>query len=87
MSDTTLETKVDYLLTEVAEIKTALKGYNGGAGLLNTFEQHCIQDREFRADYYKFKRAVITVFAFLVGSGVLGLSAVKIVEVATQGGG
>ena len=80
MADRTLEEKVDNLLIEVAEVKTALKGYNGGTGLLKTFEQHCNQDREFRADYYQFKRKVITVFAFLAGGSGLGFGIVKITE-------
>ena len=76
MSNTTLEEKVDSLIKEVQAVKTALQGYNGGTGLLKTFEQHCNQDREFRADYYKFKRWVITGVAFMVGSGglVIGIS-------------
>jgi len=82
MSDTTLEEKVDNLLIEVSEIKTALKGYNGGTGLLKTFEQHCNQDREFRRDYFSFKRKVIAIFFFVLGSGGLGFGVVKLVEMA-----
>ena len=55
-------------------------------GLFGDFQEHCQRDSAFRADYYKFKRAVITVFAFLVGSGLLGLSAVKIAEAVAKGG-
>ena len=80
MSDTTLEDKVDQLVTDVAQIRTALQGYNGGAGLLKTFEQHCNQDREFRAGYYAFKRKVLAIFFFTLGSGGLGLGIVKLVE-------
>lgn len=80
MANPTLEEKVDNLLTEVAEIKTALKGYNGGTGLLKTFEQHCNQDREFRVDYYQFKRKCIAVFCFVAGGGGISFGIVKIVE-------
>ena len=81
MSNTTLEEKVDSLIKEVQAVKTVLQGYNGGTGLLKTFEQHCNQDREFRDDYYKFKRKVLSVFFFLLGSGGLGIGIVKLVEV------
>jgi len=80
MSDTTLDEKVDTLIKETQAVKTALQGYNGGTGLLKTFEQHCVQDREFRADYYRFKTRCIAIFFILLGSGVLGISAVKLVE-------
>ena len=68
----TLEEKVDKLIEDVTEIKTALK-YNG-MGLIPTFEQHCIQDRELRQDYYKFKRWGIGILCFLIGSGAIGVS-------------
>lgn len=74
----TLEEKVDSLMTDVAEIRAALK-YNG-IGLIPTFEQHCIQDREFRADYYKFKRCCIGVVCFTIGTGSLGLGILKLAE-------
>ena len=72
----TLEEKVDSLVSDVAEIKAALK-YNG-IGLIPTFEQHCCQDREFRQDYYKFKRWAIGIFCFLAGSGVISMSVFQI---------
>ena len=78
MSNITLEGKVDHLIEDVAEIRAALK-YNG-IGLIPSFEQHCNQDREFRADYYKFKRTVFVVTAFVVGSGGLGVGIVKLME-------
>uniref|UniRef100_A0A6M3L1L9 Uncharacterized protein n=1 Tax=viral metagenome TaxID=1070528 RepID=A0A6M3L1L9_9ZZZZ len=83
MSDE-LEKKVDQLNSKVDRIEAMLK-YNG-IGLIPTFEQHCIQDREFRADYYKFKRRTLGIFFFLLGSGVLGLGGVKIAEVLAKGG-
>jgi len=64
----------------IVQMHTVLLGTNGQKGL-------CKKHEELAQDYYKFKRAVITVFAFLVGSGVLGLSAVKIAEAVAKGGG
>lgn len=48
-------------------------------GLLGDFKEHRRHDAEFRADYYKFKRFVIAVFAFMAGSGVLGVSIFQLV--------
>jgi len=78
MSDSTLEEKVDKLIEDVVQIKTALQGFNGGTGLIKTFEQHCNQDREFRQDYYSFKRKVFFLFGIALGSGGLGFSIIKI---------
>lgn len=75
----TLEEKVDTLMEDMMEVKTALK-YNG-TGLIPSFEKHCEQDRGFREDYYKFKRVAIGVFFFMVGSGAIGFSAVKIAQI------
>ncbi len=72
----TLEDKVDKLVTDVAEIKAALK-YNG-IGLIPTFEQHCNQDREFRGDYYKFKRQITMILCLAAGSGALGAGIARI---------
>ena len=72
----TLDEKVDRLAEDMAEVKAALK-YND-IGLIPTFEQHCIQDREFKQDYYKFKRWVWGIFCFLVGSGVISISIIKV---------
>ena len=82
MDNTTLEGKVDRLVTDVAQIRTALQGYNGGTGLLKTFEQHCNQDREFKADYYSFKRKCLAVFFTLVGSGAIGTGIFKLTDLA-----
>lgn len=73
-----LERKVDDLNSKVDRIEAMLK-YNG-IGLIPTFEQHCVQDREFRQDYYKFKRTTLMIFFFLLGSGVLGIGGVKLIE-------
>ena len=84
--DSKLEGKVDRLVTDVAEIKIALKGYNGTPGLIPAFREHCDRDGQFRADYFKFKRIVLGVFFFLLGSGVLGVGGVKIAEMMARGG-
>ena len=78
MSDSTLEGKVDKLVTDVTEIRIALKGYNGDQGLIAVFQEHCKQNKELATDYYKFKRACIGIFCFLVGSGTLGFGIFKI---------
>jgi len=76
----TLEEKIDRLVSDISDIKVVLKGYNGGLGLLKSFEQHCNQDREFRTDYYKFKRWCIGVFCFMVGAGIISVGVVKVLE-------
>ncbi len=65
--------KVDELKEDVSEIKTALKGYNGNTGLIPAFTEHCEHDALFRKDYYQFKRNVLIIFAFVLGTGTLGV--------------
>ena len=83
-----IEEKIDRLIIDFAELKidfaelkTAVKGYNGNQGLIPAFEQHCEDNKDFQKDYFKFKRKVLAVFFFLLGSGALGLSVVKIIEI------
>ena len=78
MSDE-LEKKVDQLVTDMAEIKVALKGYDNKGGLINDYEKT-------KCDYFKFKKVVLCIFFFLLGSGALGLGGVKIAEVLAKGG-
>ena len=85
MSDE-LEKKVDQLVTDLTEVKIALKGYNGTQGLIPAFTKHCEANECFQRDYYKFKRTVLMIFFFLLGSGVLGVGGVKIAEVLAKGG-
>lgn len=73
-----LEEKVDKLMIDISEIKTALT-YDG-TGLIPSFEKHCISDEKFRGDYYKFKRWVIGIACFLAGSGVLGVSIFEVLK-------
>ena len=55
-------------------------------GVKNTNDRGMLGEfQKLQSDYYRFKRLVIGVFAFLVGSGVLGLSAIKITEALTRG--
>ena len=73
MSAADIEMLVRNILTKVDQIEQALRGYNGQPGLIKNHEI-------LKTDYFKFKRQVLMVFAFAVGSGVLGLSILKIVE-------
>ena len=69
---TDLDGKLDGVITTTNSIEQSIKGYNGHQGLIPAFEVHCESDRQFREDYYKFKRAVLVTAAFLTGSGILG---------------
>ena len=71
----TLEEKVDKLVIDIAEIKIALKGYDGNPGLGKRFN-------DLAEDYFCFKRKVLAVFFFILGSGGLGLGIVKLLEMA-----
>ena len=66
--------QVSQMREDIAQIKTALKGYDGQPGL-------CERHDDLEKSYYKFKRLVISVFAFLVGSGVISVSVIKGLEV------
>ncbi len=81
----TMEEKVDRLVGDVGDIKIALKGYNGKKGLCQDFSEHCENDVKFRKDYYKFKRNILIVSAFVLGSGALGIGAVKFASVIFGG--
>ena len=75
-------TALEQLQNDVTEIKVALKGYNGTEqGLIPAFEKHCKKDEDFRADYYKFKRAVLAVFFTALGAGGLTVGITKLAEV------
>ena len=63
--------QIQIIHDDVLEIKNVLKGYGRSKGLLEEFS-------DLKQDYYHFKRVVLTVFAFAIGSGILGISAVKI---------
>jgi len=71
--------------TDVVEVKIALKGYNGTQGLIPAFNRHCDDNESFQRDYYSFKRKVLAIFFFLLGSGVLGVGGVKIAEIIAKG--
>ncbi len=57
----------------LVEIHTAVMGSNGQGGL-------CRSHDALKRDYYNFKRWVIGIFCFLVGSGVIGIGAVQIAK-------
>jgi len=69
----TLDEKVDQLVTDVSEIRIALKGYSGDTGLLKSHE--CL-----KKDFYNFRLLCIVIFssAGIFGGGGFWLS--KIVE-------
>ena len=54
----------------IIEMHAVLLG-NGHKGLCQDFDDHRESDRQFREDYYKFKRIAIGVFCFMAGAGVL----------------
>ena len=64
---------------QIQKISQALLGFNGHDGLLNLFEEHREADERFREDYYNFKRWVLSVFFFLVGSGVITAGIIQLV--------
>lgn len=74
----TYEEKIDGLVTDVAQIKTALT-YDG-TGLIPVFQKHCVSDEKFREDYYRFKRNCLTVFYFLLGAGVLTTGGIELAK-------
>jgi len=51
---------------KVNAIEQALRGYNGQPGLIKDHEN-------LKKDYFKFKRLVLVIFAFAIGSGAIGL--------------
>lgn len=63
------------LCKKVDSIEQALKGYNGQAGLLKSHQ-------DLKEDYYKFKRCVLVVSAFLAGTGALGVSIWQLIKAA-----
>jgi len=62
---------------QIREIRQALLGLNGHDGLLKLFEEHKQSDERFREDYYIFKRWVLSVFFFLVGSGAITVGIIQ----------
>ena len=61
----------------ITEMYTILCG-NGHTGLCKQFEEHKESDRQFRREYYAFKRWILVVLAFLVGTGAVSLSVLKV---------
>lgn len=48
-------------------------------GVKNTDDKGLVGDfNDVKSDYYRFKRVVIAIFAFLVGSGILGVGIWKL---------
>ena len=65
----------------ITEIHSVLLGTNGQGGLCRDFETHKDSDLLFRQDYYQFKRKIIAILAFAAGTGVLGVSIVKVLGI------
>lgn len=55
----------------IIEMHSVLLGTNGYKGLCREFDEHKDADKNFRKDYYNFKRFAIGIFCFLAGAGVL----------------
>ncbi len=82
-----IEEKVDQLATEmqrvrddVRDIKIALTGFNGNAGLLQNFENHCNANDQLRDEFQSFRRQCLIIFGILVGSGILGIGVIGVVS-------
>ncbi len=82
-----IEEKVDQLSKEmqgvrddVRDIKTALTGLNGNAGLLKNFENHCNANDQLRDEFQSFRRQCLIIFGILIGSGVLGIGVLGVVS-------
>ena len=60
------------LVLAVRDIQTALRGYNGNRGLIQSFNEHCKEADRREYELSKFKKSVYIVFGMLIGSGALG---------------
>jgi hypothetical protein len=58
----------------IVEMHTVLLGTNGNPGL-------CQSHSKLKEDFYKFRRTVFIVFAFLLGSGGIGFGIVELAKV------
>lgn len=82
MAPKTQEEKIDEIYQETLEINRSLQELRQvilgvphsptASGLFFEFRQHKETFRQFVVDYEQFKRKVIAVFAFMVGTGLLG---------------
>jgi len=70
--DKELHAKIDKVAEDVAEIKTALKGYDGQPGL-------CARHDKLETSFYKFRNRVIIIGAFILGTGLLGFGIDKLI--------
>lgn len=50
---------------------------NGHKGLCQEFEDHRKEDKDFRKEYYTFKRWAIGIVCFLVGTGLISIGIIK----------
>ena len=70
-----IEEKLDSIQKDITEIRVVLKGYNGNPGL-------CDDVSKVKEDFYKFKRWILVVVAFLLGAS--GFSIVEFVKVLAK---
>jgi len=82
-NDKTPEQMLQETYDKVNQIWAAFFGVRGTSdrGFLGQFRDHRNSDTEFREDYYRFKRIVIGGFAFLIGSGAISISVIKLLGV------
>jgi len=73
MSALNVEKMIAEINDRTNRIEQALRGYGEQPGLIENHEN-------LKTDYYKFKRLVLIVFAFIVGSGALGVGAYQIAQ-------
>jgi len=64
---------VKILRRDTTEIKTVLMGYDDHPGL-------CNQVHEVRKDFYTFRRIILIVAAFLVGTGLLSIGVIEVLK-------
>ena len=57
----------------IVQMHAVLLGTNGNKGL-------CEKHEDLAKDYYKFKRYLLVGVAFLVGSGLLGISTFELIK-------
>ena len=68
-----IEEKIDKLVTDVTEIKIALKGYDGQSGVCERLDM-------LEKSFYKFRNTAILILGLLIGSGLLGTGIYELVR-------
>ena len=60
---------LESIASDINEVKIVLKGYNGHLGLIPAFEEHLREEREFKKEFYFFRRTCFLIFGLALGSG------------------